>query len=99
MIQIDFTENHTSVGLTFCFSETYPLEMEVTWYDLSGTYKSRQRFFPDKLDYFAQNQVEEYGRIEIRFIRALPWRNVKLNYIEYGTTYIWGPEVIKTRNL
>ena len=99
VIQIDFTENHTSVGLTFCFSETYPLEMEVTWYDLSGTYKSRQRFFPDKLDYFAQNQVEEYGRIEIRFIRALPWRNVKLNYIEYGTTYIWGPEVIKNAKL
>lgn len=99
VIQIDFTENHTSVGLTFCFSETYPLEMEVTWYDLSGTYKSRQRFFPDKLDYFAQNQVEEYGRIEIRFIRALPGRNVKLNYIEYGTTYIWGPEVIKNAKL
>lgn len=99
VIRIDFTENHTSIGLTFHFSETFPLEMEVTWYDLGGTYKSQKRFFPDKLNYFAENQVEEYGRIEIRFVRALPWHNVKLNYLEYGTTFIWGPDVIKSAKL
>lgn len=99
VIKIDFAENHTSIGLTFHFSEAFPLEMEVTWYDLSGTYKSQKRFFPDKLDYFAENQVEEYGRIEIRFVRALPWHNVKLNYVEYGKTFIWGPDVIKSAKL
>ena len=99
VIRIDFTENHTSIGLTFHFSEAFPLEMEVTWYDLGGTYKSQKRFFPDKLNYFAENQVEEYGRIEIRFVRALPWHNVKLNYLEYGTTFIWGPDVIKSAKL
>lgn len=98
-VLVQFTENHTSCGITLHFAEDYPLEIEIAWYDLFGILKSRKRFYPDAPVYFCKNQVEDYGRIEIIFIRALPYHNVKLQHIEYGTKIIWGSDTIKTGKL
>lgn len=96
---VQFTENHTSYGITLHFLDAWPLEIEVVWYDLFGILKSRKRFYPDSLAYFCRNQVEEYGRIEIIFLRALPYHNAKLQYIEYGTRITWGSDSIKSGKL
>ena len=98
-VVVQFSENHTSFGITLHFLDIWPLEIEIAWYDLAGILQSRQRYFPDSLHYFCRNQVEDYGRIEITFINALPYHNVKLQYIEYGTTIIWGSDTIKSGKL
>lgn len=98
-IVIQFSENHTSYGITLFFADEYPLEIEIAWFDLAGIVKSRKRFNPDSLIYFCQNQVEEYGRIEITFLRALPYRNAKLQHVKYGTTITWGSDNIKSGKL
>lgn len=98
-IAIRFTENHTSIGITLHFLEHYPLEIKVIWYDLSGNRKDIKRYYPDSLVYFCKNQVEEYGRIDIVFLKALPYHNVKLQYIEYGTKITWGSDTIKSGKL
>lgn len=98
-ISVQFTENHTSIGITLHFLETYPLEIEITWYDLSGTKIGKKKFYPDNLVYFCKNQVDEYGKIVISFIRSLPFHNIKLQNIEYGTTITWGSDSIKSGKL
>lgn len=98
-IVIDFTENHTSYGITLYFLDEYPLEIEIAWFDLAGILKSRKRFYPDSLIYFCKNQVEEYAGLEITFIRALPYHYAKLQHIKYGTTIVWGADKIKTGKL
>ncbi len=98
-IEIVFAENHTSYGLTLYFLDMYPLEIEVVWYDLLGILQSKKKFYPDDLRYFCKNQVEDYGKIVIRFLKGLPYHNVKLQYIEYGTTIIWGTDKIKSGKL
>lgn len=98
-ITIDFTENHTSIGLTLYFLDNYPQEIEIYWYDLFGTQKAAKTFYPDSLIVFCENQVEEYGKLKIAFKKALPYHNVKLQYIEYGTTLTWGKERIKTAQI
>lgn len=98
-LTICFTENHTSVGITLHFVEVHPLEIEIIWYDLGGSEKERKKFFPDSLVYYCQNQVEEYGRIDIVFLKTLPFHNVKLQHIKYGTTITWGNDSIKTGKL
>ena len=98
-VVVQFTENHTSYGITLHFLSEYPLEIEIIWYDLLGYMKSRKRFYPDSPVYFCKNQVEEYGRIEIRFLHALPYHNAKLQYIEYGTKITWGADSIKSGKL
>lgn len=87
---IDFTENHTSYGLTFYFVGDYPLEMEIVWYDMSGTQISGKTFVVTGNKFFAQNQVENYGKLLIRFKKAKPYRYVKFRYIEYGTILTFG---------
>lgn len=98
-ITIRFTENHTSVGLTLIFLDSYPIELEIYWYDLEGNLKSRRKFYPDALMYFCEHQIEEYGQIKIIFRKALPWHNVKLQYIKYGTSITWNSDTIKTGKL
>lgn len=95
-VSIQFTENHTSIGLTLHFLDVYPLEIEIIWFDLYGIIKDRKRFYPDKLDYFCRNQVEDYGAIDIIFLKTLPFHNVKLQRVEYGTTILWNRDNIKS---
>lgn len=87
---INFSENHTSYGLTFHFINDPPLDMEITWYDLAGVRISKKTFSITGNKYFAQNQVENYGKLLIRFIKAHPYRYVKFRYIEYGTDIVMG---------
>ncbi len=95
-ITIRFTDFHTSVGITLTFSETYPVELEVYWYGLDGGLKAKRKFYPDSLVYFCENQVEEYGKIRIVFLKALPWHHVKLQYIKYGTSIKWDGGTLKS---
>lgn len=98
-VTVQFTKSHTSVGLTLSFLDAYPLELEIYWYDLDGKLKSRMKFFPDALVYFCRHQVEEYGRLRIVFLKALPWHNVKLQHIEYGTSILWNSDTLKSGKL
>lgn len=98
-VTLQFAEQHTSVGVTLYFSDIYPLEIEIVWYDLSGTEKSRKIYFPDAKVYYCENQVEEYGRIDVIFLRALPLHNVKLQGVKYGATIVWGDDSIKAAGL
>ncbi len=98
-INIKFSENHTSYGLTLYFLNEYPTEIRIIWYDLAGVLKSQKLFHPDSLVYFCNNPVEEYGEIDIIFLRALPYHNVKLQHIKYGTKVIWGNDTIKSGKL
>lgn len=87
---ISFTENHTSYGLTFYFVGDAPLEMEIQWYDLAGIQISKKAYTVTGNKFFAQNQVENYGKLIITFTKANPYRYVKFRYIEYGTELICG---------
>lgn len=98
-VYIAFSEQHTSVGITLYFEDVYPLEIEISWYDISGILRSKKTFYPNSRIFFAANQVEDYGSIKIDFVKSLPYHNVKLSHIEYGTTLEWGRDTIKTGKL
>lgn len=82
---VTFTGNHSSYGLTFYFVGDPPLEMEITWYDLYGIQQAKKTYEVTGNEFFAQKQVENYGKLLIRFTKAKPYRYVKFRYIEYGT--------------
>jgi len=99
LLTILFTENHTSTGLTFHFAGDLPLQMQVRWYSLDGNMIALKSFQPDSRDYYARNLVENYGRLEIEFQKALPYRYVKLWGIDYGVIVTWGESDIKAASL
>lgn len=98
-VTVQFTENHTSIGITLHFLEEYPLELKIEWYDLGGAKMAEATYYPDSLDCFCENQVEEYGKIVITFVETLPRHNAKLQYIEYGTMITWGSDAVTSGRL
>lgn len=96
---LSFSEKHTSVGLTLYFLDVHPLEIKIFWYDLSGTKIDQKIYYPDALRFYCENQVEDYGKIKIKFIKSLPYHNAKLQYVEYGTTITWGNDSIKSGSI
>lgn len=98
-INVQFAESHTSVGITLTFLDTYPVELEILWFDIDGKLMDKRTFFPESIVCFCAHQVEEYYGIKITFKKALPWHNVKLQYIKYGTSVIWDSSTIKSGKL
>lgn len=94
-----FSENHTSTGLTFHFVGEIPVQFQVRWYDLAGNMIALKSFQPDSRDYYARNLVENYGRLEVEFQKAKPYRYVKLWGIDYGVVVTWNENDIKTASL
>ena len=99
VLTIMFTGNHTSTGLTFHFVGDWPLQMQIRWYDLNGSMISLKSFELDGRDYYARNLVENYGRLEIEFQKAKPYRYIKLWGIDYGVVVTWDEDDIKTASL
>lgn len=93
---LSFSEKHTSVGLTLYFLDVHPLEIKIFWFDLSGTEIDQKTYYPDALKFYCENQVEDYGKIKIKFVKTIPYHNVKLQRVEYGTTITWGNDSIKS---
>lgn len=96
---INFDANHSSVGLTLHFSESYPLEMVIKWYNESNQLLSEKTFTVDSLKYIALNKVDNYRKIVIEFTKALPFHYVKMYYIEYGREFLFDEDVIKSGSL
>lgn len=99
-VEIDFTKQHSSAGLTLYFAGDYPTEILITWYDLAGTKLDNKVFYPDSLTYVCQYQVENYGKIVIEFVRTrLPECYVKLQYILYGVELRWKDDMVQKANV
>jgi hypothetical protein len=96
-ITITFKEQHTSAAITLYFEDDPPAELKITWYTISGTKLITETFYPDSLIYVCNTQVQNYGKIEIEFVRtSFPQRYIKLQYILYGKYIVWDKDMFQT---
>lgn len=96
-LTITFKEQHTSAATTFYFEDEPPAELKITWYTIAGTKLITETFYPDSLIYVCNTQVQNYGKIEIEFVRtSFPQRYIKLQYILYGKYIVWDKDMIQT---
>lgn len=99
-ITITFKEQHTSAAITLYFEDEPPAELKITWYTIAGTKLITETFYPDSLIYVCNNQVQNYGKIEIEFVRtSFPQRYIKLQYILYGKYIVWDKDMIQTAKM
>lgn len=85
-LEISFTEQHTSAGLTLHFLPDFPALINIQWLTLSGVLIISKDFSPGALNYFCDCAVENFGKLVITFKRtAKPYRYIKLQAIDYGT--------------
>ena len=96
-LAVQFTAQHSSAAITLYFEDEYPAELRITWYTMSGIKLISKMFYPDGLVYVCDNQVQNYGRIEIEFVRTVyPRRYIKLQYMLYGKYIVWDKDMIQT---
>lgn len=96
-ITVTFQEQHTSAAITLYFEDEPPAELKITWYTIAGTKLITETFYPDSLIYVCNNQVQNYGKIEIEFVRtSFPQRYIKIQYILYGKYIVWDKDMIQT---
>ena len=78
---------YSSVGISLQFdvnSSEYPKEFIITWYS-DDVMISSKTFEADAVEYFAENVVENYNKIEITFVSThIPYRYIKITRIEDG---------------
>lgn len=102
VLTIDFTDNHTSDGLTMYFradSDDYPASMRVEYYGSDGMILDKT-YSPDAPVYFAEGKAENYKRIVITFYSTnLPNRYIKLTEIKYGSIKIFDENSIISANI
>lgn len=96
-LTITFKEQHTSAAITLYFEDEPPAELKITWYTIAGTKLVTETFYPGSLIYVCNTQVQNYGKIEIEFVKTtFPQRYIKLQYILYGKYIVWEKDMIQT---
>lgn len=102
VLEINFTEAHSSLGLTFLFSKTndYCNHLNVTYYDKNGQLINDTDFYPDNYQYVCNNVVEKYQKIIIIFFGTNnPNRYLKLYRILYGAKKIFEGDNLMSANI
>lgn len=95
-----FRNRHKSYALTICCVEDSPVKVRVEWY--RGTLKVdaiTSELDPNERINTIIQPVNGYDRVHIDFLKALPDRYIKINYIEFGTTMHWDQTIIKDGTL
>lgn len=96
-ITVTFQEQHTSAAITLYFEDEFPAELKITWYTSAGTKLVTKTFYPDSLIYVCNQQIQNYGKVEIEFVKTtFPQRYIKLQYILYGKYIVWDKDMIQT---
>jgi len=100
-LTINFTKNHSSVGLTMTFSQySYCTELKIAYYDSSNNLLSEKTFTPDNYEYFCEDIVANYRKIIITFYKTNEARRyLKLYRIQYGTTIVFEGDNLISANL
>lgn len=98
VLTCEFTEPHTTVGITFVFREDsseYASKVVVSYYSSSDSLITEKTFFPDRATYFASGIAENYQKIVCTFYgTSLPNRYLKLTEIKYGAVKIFDDDSV-----
>lgn len=93
---VQFTEPHSSAGITLYFTGRYPTSVRLKWYTLEGTVLDSRIFYPDSLVYVCRNLVQNYGRLSIEILETqFPDSYARMQYVLYGLELVWDEEIIK----
>lgn len=97
---INFSQSHSSNGLTFQFSEdNYCSDLNIKYY-IGSTLIKDLNFTPNKNTYFCSEIVENYNKIVITFKKTNnPYRYLKLINIIYGQNRVFEPSEITSANI
>lgn len=101
-MEINFTEPHSSMGLTLIFSEVgdFCNSLNIKYYNLNNNLLKNLNFTPNDYKYICKGVVENYGKIVITFYSTNnPYRYLKLYKILYGAEIVFEGDNLMKANI
>lgn len=100
-LTINFTKDHSSVGLTFRFSEySYCTHLRITYYDSNNAQIATQDFYPDSYEYFCEGGAVDYRKIIVTFYSTNEAnRYLKLYRLQHGGTLTFEGDNLISANI
>lgn len=102
-IDITFTTNHKSPGLTLLFyphNDDYASEVRSTWYNAAGAVITTGIYTLTSNVGVINESVDDFRRIKLEMLRTnIPYRYIKLYGIEYGISEVFADNIIETATL
>ena len=102
VLEVNFTEPHSSMGLTLIFSQTgdFCNKLNIKYYDLKNNLLKDLNFTPNKHKYICKGVIENYGKIIITFYSTNnPYRYLKLYKILYGAEIVFEGDNLMSANV
>lgn len=98
---INFSQVHSSIGLTLKFSQyAYCNHLRIQYYDSNNIIISNETYYPDNYEYFCEGIVANYKRIIITFYSTnVPYRYLKLYRILYGQSILFQGDNLVSANI
>lgn len=100
-LTINFTKNHSSIGLTLRFSQySYCTHLKIAYYNSENTLIDEQEFYPDSYEYFCEDESVNYRKIIITFYSTNEaHRYIKLYKILYGKIIVFEGDNLISANI
>lgn len=100
-LTINFTKDHSSLGLTLKFSQySYCTHLKITYYDSENSLLSENDFYPDNYEYYCEDEVVDYRKVIITFYSTNEaYRYIKLYQIQYGRTVTFQGDNLISANI
>lgn len=102
VMEIDFTEAHSSMGLTLIFSSAndYCSKLNIKYYDINNKIISDMDYYPNRYFFICNKIVENYHKIVITFYSTNnPYRYLKLYKILYGAEKVFEGDSLMSAKL
>lgn len=96
VLEVRFGSPHTSHGITLHFYKDYASLVQIMWYGTGDKLLAVGKFAPDNPDFFCRLKVENYTRLQLRFLAtSRPRRYLKLRGLDYGHKLVFtGREIV-----
>lgn len=98
-LNVDFTQTHKSMGITFNFANDYPNTIRIVWYN-GIVVLNDITFTPNSLEYTCENKVEGYNKLLIVLSGSnVPYRYLRLDSITYGANLTFDVTKLKSAEI
>lgn len=97
-----FSQNHSSAGITLNFDENYPLplKIKISLYDFQKVSLNQITVSPDKwYNYFIPLKTENYQLMTIEFLETKPYQYARVKRITYGQILEYSDKADKNLSL
>ena len=98
-VTISFSREHSSFAFVVYFYDSHPIEIQLTFYNLSNELINRYTFPINSNIVTIQQDVEGYAKIEVEFTKTLPGQYIKFSSFLFGIWITWDETNVQNATL